>query len=135
MVSNAEVAIRALVVDDNTLNQTIARLLLEGLGCCVDVAGDGRAALAMTAAASYDIVFMDIQMLVMDGLEATAEIRLREKPEEHLLIVAITALAASREMCLAAGMDDHLFKPVGRKDYREMLARWSAPPLTSLAAD
>lgn len=124
-LSNADHVIRVLVVDDNTLNQTVAGLLLESLGCSVDVAGDGREALAMTAAASYDIVFMDIMMPVMDGLEATEAIRRREKPEEHLRIVAVTAMEDAREKCLAAGMDDHLSKPTGRREYARMLSRWT----------
>ncbi|MCA9650947.1 MAG: response regulator [Myxococcales bacterium] len=115
---------RVLVVEDNAVNQRVAKHMLEALDCRVDVAADGRAGIEMVESIPYDMVFMDVQMPTMDGLEATAEIRRREGDSgRHLLIVAMTAHAmeADRERCLAAGMDGYISKPVRRRDVIEAL--------------
>ncbi len=117
---------RVLVVEDNAVNQRVARHMLEQLGCRVDVAADGRSAIECIRRAPYDLVFMDVQMPVMDGLEATRELRRKEKESsEHLPVVAMTAhaLASDRERCLAAGMDDYISKPVRRRDLVEVLRK------------
>ncbi|MCA9648936.1 MAG: response regulator [Myxococcales bacterium] len=115
---------RVLVVEDNAVNQKVAGRMLEQLGCRVDVASHGREALQMLRSAPYDLVLMDVQMPIMDGLEATRRIRRRER--EHggqLMIVAMTAHAmeSDRERCLSAGMDDYLSKPVRRRDLLRVL--------------
>lgn len=109
----ARFAGRVLVVEDNAVNQEVARAMLELLGCQVDIAADGRQAVAATARQAYDLVLMDCQMPVLDGFAATAEIRRRESNGVHLPIVALTAniVKGVREECLAAGMDDYLSKP------------------------
>jgi len=115
---------RVLVVEDNPVNQKVAQNMLEMLGCRVDVAGDGQAAIDLVESMPYDLVFMDVQMPTMDGLQATAEIRRREGATgQHLMIVAMTAHAmeADRERCLAVGMDDYLSKPVRRRDVARVL--------------
>ncbi|MCA9652977.1 MAG: response regulator [Myxococcales bacterium] len=122
---------RVLVVEDNAVNQKVARRMLEQLGCYVDVASDGRAALELIASAPYDLVLMDVQMPVMDGLEATAELRRREQgTEHHLPVVAMTAhaMASDRERCLAAGMDDYIGKPVQRAELVRVLLELPAAP-------
>jgi PAS domain S-box-containing protein len=116
---------RVLVVDDNPVNQRVASSLLERLGCRVDVAGNGTEAVAMLESMPYDIVFMDCYMPVMDGFEATKEIRRREVGKNHSVIVAMTANAmqADRERCLASGMDDYVSKPVNKTALGEILKR------------
>ncbi len=117
---------RVLVVDDNRINQMVASGMLERLGCTVEVAGDGKRAAQMVKASGYDLVFMDCQMPVMDGYEATAEIRRDAAPEVHPIIVAMTANAmqGDRERCLDAGMDDYISKPVNKKEIAGILKRY-----------
>ena len=108
--------LRVLLVEDNDINQLIARGLLEQLGATVHVADNGRLALdALDAAGpdAFDLVLMDLQMPVMDGLEAARQIR-QDARFRHLPIVAMTAHAMSeqRRQCREAGMDDHIAKPI-----------------------
>src|SRR6185436_991262 len=108
-------ASRILLVEDNVVNQRVASGLLVRRGHHVTVAENGREALARLARETFDLVLMDLQMPVMDGLAATAEIRRREHVTgEHVRIVAMTAHAmhSDRERCLAAGMDGFLSKPI-----------------------
>jgi two-component system sensor histidine kinase/response regulator len=126
---------RVLLVEDNAVNQELARSQLESLGCQVRVATNGREALdAVTLnpldalREPYDLVLMDCQMPVMDGYAATAELRRweRQQGNARLPIVALTAhaLEGDRERCLAHGMDDYLAKPFTRDELERMLARW-----------
>jgi CheY-like chemotaxis protein/HPt (histidine-containing phosphotransfer) domain-containing protein len=117
---------RVLVVEDNAVNQRVTRLLLEKLGFRADVAANGREALAATALIPYDLVLMDCHMPVLDGFAATAAIRQRDGAGRRTLIVAATAnaLAAERERCMAAGMDDYLAKPIAYADLVALLNRW-----------
>ncbi len=127
---------RVLLAEDNVVNQKVASRLLEKLGCAVEVAADGRAAIRMAAAGRYDLVFMDCHMPEVDGLAATREIRRHEPPGLHTPIIAMTALALAedRTRCLAAGMDDYVCKPIRPEVLRELLQRWlplrprAAPP-------
>jgi PAS domain S-box-containing protein len=117
---------RVLLVEDNTVNQKVGAALLGKLGCRVDVAADGREALAMAAQLPYDLIFMDCQMPEMDGFEATVEIRRREGAAHRTPIVAMTAgaMAADRERCRQAGMDGYLSKPVKAEQLRETLGQY-----------
>jgi two-component system sensor histidine kinase/response regulator len=117
---------RVLVVDDNTTNQKVARLMLENFGCRVDVAANGKEAVEMLELLPYDVIFMDCEMPEMDGYEATAEIRRRHADDRHVPIVAMTAKAiqGDRERCLKAGMDDYISKPVRLENLEAALARW-----------
>ena len=108
---------RALVVEDDAVNRITAKRMLEKLGMEVHVALDGRQALETLAGGDFDIVFMDIQMPVMDGLSATIAIRALEATapvKKRMPIVAMTAHAmkGDREMCLSAGMDEYVAKPL-----------------------
>ena len=107
--------LRVLLAEDNAVNQRLAVRLLEKRGHHVVVAGNGREALEALEKGSFDLVFMDVQMPEMDGLEATAAIRDKEKSSGlHQPIIALTAHAmkGDREKCLAGGMDGYLTKPI-----------------------
>ena len=106
---------RVLLAEDNMVNQTLAVRLLQKRGYAVTVAGDGRAAVEAFETGQFDIVLMDVQMPGMDGFEATASIREKEKlTGEHIPIIALTAnaLKGDREQCISAGMDDYVSKPI-----------------------
>ncbi|RAX44323.1 hybrid sensor histidine kinase/response regulator [Arthrobacter sp. AQ5-06] len=126
---------RILVVEDNEVNQLVARATVTKFGYAVDVVADGAEAVAATASSRYAAVLMDCHMPVMDGFEATRVIRRRDGGAGHLPIIAMTAgaLDGDRERCLAAGMDDYLAKPVDAAELEAALARWvpEQAPLSS----
>jgi CheY-like chemotaxis protein len=111
--------LRILLVDDNAVNLKLASLMLKKLGYHADIATNGIEAIEALENKSYDIVFMDIQMPEMDGLEATKIIRQRwlQGPK----IIVITSLNDYREICLEAGADDFLTKPLGIIELRESI--------------
>ena len=114
---------RVLLVEDNAINQRVARRFLERLGCEVQVVGDGAQAVDAYGSAAYGFILMDMQMPVMDGLEATRRIRELEQPGQHTPIVALTANAmmGTLERCLEAGMDDYLTKPLDISRLQDVL--------------
>ena len=128
---------RVLVVEDQALNLEVAQGMLAALGVSVETAANGREALARLALESFDLVLMDCEMPVMDGLSAAAALRRSEPPGRHLPVIALTAdaTAEGRAASLAAGMDDHLAKPFTREALRAVLARWlpQAPGGTRIA--
>ncbi|SHG62393.1 PAS domain S-box-containing protein [Massilia sp. CF038] len=114
-----------LLVEDNEVNQELALEILTTAGLSVQVAGNGQVALELLAQQRFDAVLMDCQMPVMDGFEATA--RIRAQPHlASLPILAMTANAMSgdRERCLAAGMNEHISKPIHQEELVMMLAQW-----------
>jgi len=118
--------LRILLAEDNLVNQTLAVRLLEKHGHTVAVANNGKEALAAFEKESFDLVLMDVQMPEMDGFEATAAIREKEKGTGgHIPIIAMTAHAmkGDRERCLAAGMEDYISKPVRAKELFEAIDR------------
>ena len=117
---------RVLVVDDSAVNQKVAKAMLERFGCKVDLAANGREAVTLCNAQSYDLVLMDCEMPEMDGYEATREIRRQEGQKKHTPIVAATAMANARERCLAVGMDEHLSKPLTVEHLDAVLSRFAA---------
>lgn len=126
---------RVLLVEDNDLNQEVASELLRDAGFIVDVADNGQLALEALDKGSYDIVLMDMQMPVMDGLAATRAIRAQPR-FERLPVVAMTANAMEedRRRCLEAGMNDHLAKPIEPTDLWAKLLKW-IPARAPAAAD
>jgi two-component system sensor histidine kinase/response regulator len=117
-----------LIVEDNELNQEVAMGLLEDGGFDVHIANDGKEAVEMVANNTYDIVLMDMQMPVMDGISATIEIR-KDAKNKDLPIVAMTANAMQqdREKCSEAGMNDHVAKPIDPEELFGTLLRWIKP--------
>ena len=126
---------RVLLAEDNQINVMVARRMLERLGLQVDVAVNGQLAVECVCAKRYDLVLMDWQMPVMDGLEATRVIRAQGGPSSAIPIVALTANAsdADRQACLACGMNDFLAKPVRMATLEACVRRWlsSGPQVTS----
>ncbi|MDX5373477.1 MAG: PAS domain S-box protein [Pseudomonadaceae bacterium] len=129
--------LRLLVVEDNPLNRQVARELLAGEGAEVSLAEGGQEGVDMALSGQpFDAVLMDIQMPDMDGLEATRRIR-RQRPHGELPIIAMTANAsqADREDCLAAGMDDHVGKPVDIEKLVTVLLHWAGAAVVTEAAE
>jgi signal transduction histidine kinase/CheY-like chemotaxis protein len=121
--------LRILLAEDNETNQKLALFQLESLGYRADVVVDGAAVLDALAEAPYDVVLMDVQMPGMDGLSATRAITARWPREQRPYIIAVTAnaLTGDRELCLEAGMDDYVSKPITRERLLQALARVSPP--------
>ena len=125
-----------LLVEDDRVNQRVAAAMLRHLGFHVDVVTDGAQAVAAAASTPYRAILMDCQIPVLDGFEATGEIRRAEGASQRTPIVAVTASdsASDRQRCLAAGMDDYVTKPVSLRSLTEVLARW-APDGSTAAGD
>ena len=119
---------RILLVEDNIVNQKVATAMLAKQGYRVDVAGNGKEALDALPQKTYGLVLMDCQMPVMDGFDATRRIRAGEagEPNRNIPIIAMTAnaMTGDHELCLAAGMDDYLAKPVSKDKLNAMIASW-----------
>jgi PAS domain S-box-containing protein len=118
--------LRILVVEDNAVNQQLALLMLEKIGYRVDVAGNGVEALDALERQPYDVVLMDVEMPEMDGLEATRQIHRRwSAARPHIIAVTANALQGERELCLQAGMDDYITKPIRMGELAAALRRGS----------
>ncbi len=119
------IPLQILVAEDNEINQTLMKVILSKLGYDAQIVADGAEAVNRVKRGKTDLIFMDVQMPGMDGLEATAAIR-KLKDIEQPVIVAMTAYAlqGDREKCLAAGMDDYISKPVKMQDIKSVILRW-----------
>ena len=121
--------LRLLLVEDNVINQKVAISMLDRLGYHTDVAGNGFEAIAALQRQPYDVVFMDVQMPEMDGYETTKRIKRDLAPQlgaSFPTIVAMTAnaMVGDRELCLAAGMDDYISKPIHPEEIIRVLTQW-----------
>ncbi|MCP4116138.1 MAG: response regulator [Desulfobacteraceae bacterium] len=118
--------IRVLLAEDNPLNQMVAVEVLKHFGCVVEICPNGREAISMFRKNDYDIVLMDVHMPVMDGFEATGQIREIEGDDSHMPIVAMTALAMKGDMerCIEVGMDDYIAKPIRKHALYSVLEKY-----------
>jgi CheY-like chemotaxis protein/HPt (histidine-containing phosphotransfer) domain-containing protein len=118
--------LRLLLADDNPINQKVGLSVLQKLGYRADVVNNGKEVLKALEQRRYDLLFLDVQMPEMDGLEAARQIRLRWSAEKRPCIVAMTgnALAGDREKCLEAGMDDYITKPMRIGELQAAIERW-----------
>jgi CheY-like chemotaxis protein len=124
-----EKAIRVLVAEDNTVNQQVAVLLLKKLGYHADVVANGFDVLSAVRRADYDVILMDCQMPEMDGYEATRRLRLDGR---KMKVIAMTAHAmeGDRDVCLSAGMDDYVSKPIRLPELQAAMARCTSDDLS-----
>lgn len=138
---------KILLTEDNPINQEVACIMLESIGCEVEIAENGSEAVDALASKQFDLIFMDCQMPVMDGFEATRTIR-SQSSQNDIPVVALTANAmeGDRELCIASGMDDYLSKPVNQNELQNALEKWlrqkpptntnsSTPPKTTEALE
>jgi len=119
--------LRVLVAEDNPVNQKVAMRMLSKLGCTADAVANGAEALEAVQSGDFDVVLMDCQMPEMDGFEATRRIRelgLSHRPP--ILALTANAVQGDRELCLQAGMDDYLIKPIELSVLAEALRRWGS---------
>jgi CheY-like chemotaxis protein len=121
----SRIPFQILVVEDNLINQKVATRVLLQFGYEANVASNGQEALEMLEQQKFQLVFMDVQMPGMDGLEATRHICKHFKPSERPYIVAMTANAMKedREQCMAAGMDDYVSKPIRTEEVKAAIER------------
>jgi CheY-like chemotaxis protein len=117
---------RILIVEDNAVNQKVALLLLEKLGYTAELADNGQQAVAAFENGIFDLILMDCQMPVLDGYQATIEMRKREGQKRHVPILAVTANSSDedREKCFASGMDEYVTKPLSVDRLSSLLAKW-----------
>ena len=128
--------LRLLVVEDNPLNQQVARELLSHAGAEIEVASDGEQGIACVRRASlpYDAILMDIQMPKMDGYTATRVLRQEMQIATPIIAMTANALPADREACLAAGMSDHIGKPINARELIALVLRYCRPAPIAPAA-
>jgi signal transduction histidine kinase/CheY-like chemotaxis protein len=116
--------VSVLVVEDNPLNQKLMAILLKQLDCVTDMAGNGTEAVDMAGKKKYDVIFMDLQMPVMDGYQATGLVRMQINRATPIIALTAKVFQEDQEKCLACGMNDFLTKPVGTKTLKEMILKW-----------
>ena len=122
-----------LLVEDNKINQKVARIMLKNMGHTIKIAENGEEAVSCFMDQSFDLILMDIQMPIMNGIEATARIREMEsrnnRSRPHTPIIALTANAmkGDRERFIGAGMDDYISKPIKKMIFSQIISKYIVP--------
>jgi CheY-like chemotaxis protein len=114
------------MAEDNAINQRVGKLILQRAGFDIDVVADGHEALEAHQNTPYDLILMDCQMPIMDGFEASRQIRKLTIPQPVIIAVTANALVGERERCLNAGMDDYLSKPFQAEQLVGVVKKWGA---------
>jgi len=122
--SSNSVPPRILMAEDNVINQRVGKLILQRAGFAIDLAADGVETLEAHKKEPYDLILMDCQMPIMDGFEASREIRRLPLPQPAIVAVTANALVGERERCLNAGMDDYLSKPFQAEQLVAVVIKW-----------
>ncbi|MCP5049891.1 MAG: response regulator, partial [bacterium] len=127
IVDEAKQSTRILLVEDNPINQKLANRLLTKAGYQVKVVNNGVEALSLYTAApdQFDVIFMDVQMPEMDGIEATHVIRSKGFTEIPIIAMTAQAMKGDREKCLEAGMNDYISKPIKQEAVFAMVKKWT----------
>ena len=132
--------LRLLLADDNVVNQKVGAGLLKRLGYSVDVVANGAEVLKALETRVYDVIFLDVEMPVMGGYEAARRVHARwsthESTRPHMIATTSNAMQSDRDLCLEAGMDDHISKPFTVETLRDALQRWgrSSPAVLVLGS-
>ena len=116
--------VRILMAEDNPINQKVGKLILQRAGFVIDLVEDGSEALEAQRANPYDLILMDCQMPIMDGFEASRQIRQLDGPQPVIVAVTANALVGERERCLQAGMNDYLSKPFQAEQLISVVKKW-----------
>jgi CheY-like chemotaxis protein len=116
-------SLRILVAEDNPVNQKLAIFMFKKLACSIDIANNGVEVLDKLNHKVYDVIFMDMQMPEMDGVEATQRIRLNCDPQPWIIAMTAHAVGEARETCLQAGMNDYISKPIRIEELTTVLLR------------
>jgi CheY-like chemotaxis protein len=114
------------MAEDNAINQRVGKLILQRAGYSIDLVADGVETLEAHKREPYDLILMDCQMPIMDGFEASREIRKLSLPQPAIIAVTANALVGERERCLNAGMDDYLSKPFQAEQLVAIVMKWVA---------
>jgi CheY-like chemotaxis protein len=122
----AQFPFKILVAEDNPINQKLIQRVLNKLGYEIDLADNGIQAVGMMAANGYNLVFMDVQMPEMDGLDATSNIRKQGYTQPYIIALTANAMREDREACIKAGMDEYLAKPMKIEKLTEVIEQASA---------
>ncbi|MGA8026432.1 MAG: response regulator, partial [Bryobacteraceae bacterium] len=126
--------LRILMAEDNLINQRVGKLILLRAGFNIDLVADGNEAFEAHRANPYHVILMDCQMPIMDGFEASRQIRSLGEPQPAIIAVTANALVGERERCLRAGMDDYLSKPFQAEQLVAIVKKWIANPRGELSA-
>lgn len=126
-ITYASLNLTVLLVEDNEFNQQVVIEFIRAFNCHVDIADNGKVAINMLDKKIFDLILMDVQMPVLDGIETTKKIRTSTKELQQIPIIAMTAnaMVGDKEKCINAGMDDYLSKPVGKKQLYAMLEKYA----------